>query len=115
MIIEDNKITAENGKILEKGTAKTKTAYLSKFDKVENWTERDMTAEEIAEEKKEIERLNELYSRRVSELIREQYSLDDELALSRQRDTKQLEFEKYFEYCEYCKARAREEIFGVQD
>ena len=48
-----------------------------------------------------------LYSNRVVELIRERYSLDDELALSRQRDTKTQEFEEYFAFCEYCKEVAK--------
>jgi len=47
------------------------------------------------------------YPDRVSKLIRDRYSLDDELALSRQRETKQEEFEAYFAYCEECKERAR--------
>ena len=113
MIIDGNKITAETGKILDNGTTTAKTVILSKFDKVENWTERDMTAEEIAEEKKELERLNELYSRRVSELIREKYSINDELALSRQRETKPTEFGIYFDYCEACKTRAKKELGGL--
>lgn len=41
--------------------------------------------------------------------IRERYSEDDELAILRQRDTKPDEFAQYNEYCEQCKAEAREE------
>lgn len=41
--------------------------------------------------------------------IRERYTIDDELAILRQRDTKQDEFAEYNEYCEQCKAEAREE------
>lgn len=49
------------------------------------------------------------YEERVVELIRERYSLDDELAILRQRDSKEEEFGEYFAYCEQCKARARAE------
>lgn len=41
--------------------------------------------------------------------IRERYSEDDELALLRQRDVKQDEFAEYNDFCEHCKAEAREE------
>lgn len=41
--------------------------------------------------------------------IRERYTIDDELAILRQRDVKQDEFAEYNEYCEQCKAEAREE------
>lgn len=47
------------------------------------------------------------YEERVVELIRERYSIDDELAILRQRDTKKAEFEEYFEFCEQCKLIAK--------
>ena len=43
----------------------------------------------------------------VQKFIRDRYSLDDELALSRQRETKADEFAEYFRYCEECKRRAK--------
>ena len=49
------------------------------------------------------------YDERVVSLIRERYSLDEELAIQRQRDTKPEEFKEYFDYCEECKLRAKEE------
>lgn len=48
------------------------------------------------------------YSEKVVSLIREKYSLDEELAIQRQRDTKPDEFQKYFEYCEFCKKQIKE-------
>ena len=39
--------------------------------------------------------------------IRERYSVDDELAILRQRDTKAEEFEAYNAYAESCKEEAR--------
>ena len=47
------------------------------------------------------------YEEMVISLIRERYSLDEELAIQRQRDTKPEEFEIYFNYCEECKKRAK--------
>lgn len=49
------------------------------------------------------------YEDRVVELIRQQYTLDAEFAILRQRDTKPEEFAKYNEYCEKCKQTARNE------
>ena len=49
------------------------------------------------------------YRERVGQLIREKYSLSDELAILRQRDEKPEEFAAYHEYAEACKAQAKEE------
>jgi len=54
------------------------------------------------------------YEQLVVQLIRERYSLDEELAIQRQRDTKITEFQEYFNYCEECKIRAKEIIGGVE-
>ena len=50
------------------------------------------------------------YDERVVSLIRQRYSLDEELAIQRQRDTKPEEFNEYFAYCEVCKERAKGEV-----
>ena len=50
------------------------------------------------------------YKRFVSEKIREKYSINDELAILRQRDTKPAEFEEYNAYVEQCKAEAKAEL-----
>lgn len=44
----------------------------------------------------------------VEGLIRERYSISDELAIQRQRETKPEEFAEYNNFCEYCKSEARE-------
>lgn len=49
------------------------------------------------------------YEERVEQLIRECYSLNQELAIQRQRDTKEEEFNTYYEYCEECKLKAKQE------
>lgn len=53
----------------------------------------------------------EQYEERVVELVREKYSINQELAILRQRDSKPEEFAEYDSYVEGCKARAREEIY----
>ena len=51
----------------------------------------------------------EKYENRVVELIREKYSLNQELAILRQRDINYAEFEEYNTYAETCKAIAKAE------
>lgn len=50
------------------------------------------------------------YETKVSELIRERYSLNEELATLRQRDTKPEKYSEYDAYAEQCKVRAKEEL-----
>ena len=50
------------------------------------------------------------YEQRVQQSIRERYSVDDELAILRQRDTKPDEFAAYYEYAEQCKAPAKKQM-----
>ena len=66
----------------------------------------DMTEQEIAE--MEANKPNIPYEQRVVARIRERYSVDDELAILRQRDTKPDEFAEYNEYVEQVKAEERE-------
>lgn len=47
------------------------------------------------------------YEEQVVSLIRQRYSLDEELAIQRQRDAKPEEFSEYFAYCEECKEKAK--------
>ena len=50
------------------------------------------------------------YEDEVNRLIRLKYSLNDELAILRQRDTKPDEFKAYNDYVEECKAKAKEKL-----
>lgn len=50
------------------------------------------------------------YEELVVQKIREQYSIDDEIALLRQRDSKPEEFAQYNTFCEACKTAARAEV-----
>ena len=49
------------------------------------------------------------YEERVVELIRQQYSIDDELRNIRMRDTDPDTFSEYYQYVEECKAQAKQE------
>lgn len=64
----------------------------------------DMTAEEIAG----IQTPPIPYEQRVVNRIREVYSVDDELALLRQRVLKPDEFEKYYDFVEKIKEEERD-------
>lgn len=61
------------------------------------------------------ERKEQHYPALVAELIRQTYSVDDELALLRQRDVKPNEFAQYNDFVEHCKIEAREQLGIVHD
>ncbi len=68
---------------------------------LENGIYRDATAEEIA-------MCNiPTYKERIIDRIRESYSIDDELAILRQRDTKPEEFKEYNSFVEAIKAEEK--------
>jgi len=50
------------------------------------------------------------YAEKVRELIKEKYAIEDEIALYRQKDNKQEEFKEYYDYCEKCKIKAKEDL-----
>ena len=71
----------------------------------DNGIYRDLTPEEIAEIQKDIPSIP--YEQRVVDRIRTVYSVDDELAILRQRDTKPEEFAEYNAFVERIKAEER--------
>lgn len=75
----------------------------------DNGIYRDMTAEEFAE-------LNTAppipYAERVIGRIRERYSVDDELAILRQKDSKPEEYAEYFNFVETIKEEERSKGVG---
>lgn len=77
--------------------------YLPKWDG-SKWVE-SLTAEEIQALKPAVS-----YDQLVSDLIRARYTIDQEIAINRQRDTKPEEFQEYFDFCEQCKIKAHEQI-----
>jgi hypothetical protein len=66
-----------------------------------NGVVRDMTSEEIAE--LETMRVAPNRKEQIVSAIRERYSVDDELAILRQRDSKPEEFQEYFDFVESIK------------
>lgn len=53
---------------------------------------------------------DKLYENLIVTKIREKYSLNEELAILRQRDTKPTEFAEYNAYVEECKAAVKAEL-----
>ena len=77
----------------------------------------DVVNKSIVDYKKPIAEIEkekaEQYPILVEKYIREKYSLSDELAILRQRDTKPEEFNEYNVYAEECKKIAKAEITAV--
>lgn len=67
---------------------------------------REMTPEEIAEYQNNIEKPD--YKESIVSAIRQKYSVDDELAILRQRDSKPEEFQEYFDFVESVKQSLKE-------
>lgn len=89
--------------IKETPSIPAKDAY-DEYEDIQVYT--PYTAEELAERKQQ------KYEDRVVELLRKKYSLNQELAILRQRDEKPEEYQAYHDYAEQCKATARTEILG---
>lgn len=62
----------------------------------------------IAAKKEQTKRIE--YKAQIDKLIREKYSINDEIAILRQRDSKPEEYAEYNAYCEQCKAQAKSEL-----
>ena len=75
-----------------------------------NGVKMPLTEEEISEAKNELLKIP--YEQRVVDRIRLKYSVDDELAILRQRDTKPDEFIAYNDFVERIKAEEREAVSG---
>lgn len=58
------------------------------------------------------EELRKKYESKVDSLIREKYTLSQELSTIRQQANKPDEYAEYYAYCEQCKATAKAEIYG---
>lgn len=50
------------------------------------------------------------YENKIVALIRERYSINQELAILRQKDTKTTEYNEYYAYVEECKAKVKQEM-----
>ena len=60
-----------------------------------------------------IKRQSKSYGQRVDQLIRQRYSISEELAIQRQRESKLEEFREYFNFCEQCKLTVKESMNKV--
>lgn len=56
---------------------------------------------------------NQIYEQLIIDAIRQKYSINQELAILRQRDTKPDEYEEYNNYVEQCKANVKELLKGM--
>lgn len=66
----------------------------------------------VNESHNKAELIEQQYESKVSALIRKKYSLNSELAILRQRDTKPEEYQAYNDYAEQCKTLAKQELQG---
>ena len=53
---------------------------------------------------------NDEYENKIVALIRQKYNVNQELAILRQRDTKPLEYQEYYDYVEQCKEQVKNEL-----
>ena len=54
--------------------------------------------------------VNEEYENKIVALIRKKYNINQEFAILRQRDTKPLEYQEYYDYVEQCKEQVKNEL-----
>lgn len=111
-----SKLYIKDGVILPKHKIKgTKEVNGKKFI-VYNPNEETILADGWVEYKPQVESQQptqeELYKQRIVELIREKYTIDDELSIQRQRDVKADEFYEYNQFVESVKEIAYNEIYG---
>ena len=71
----------------------------------------------LAKKNREVnpESWTELYEKTVISKIRTRYSIDQELAILRQRDTKPIEFAEYDAFVEKCKVETKAEMGITED
>jgi len=68
----------------------------------------ELSQEELDKEKARNDALkHRIEAEHINDLIRERYSLSDELAILRQRDEKPEEYKEYFAFCEECKKQVK--------
>lgn len=68
--------------------------------------------ERIAREQEEKQTFD--YENLVVSLIRKKYSINQELAILRQQNSKPQEYEEYFDYVEECKLQAKSSVYGSE-
>ena len=68
----------------------------------------DLTFNTIKYNERKSKELTMQYENMIVNEIRKKYSLNQELAILRQRDSKFIEYQEYFDYVEQCKAKAKQ-------
>ena len=98
----NRRITSDSGKYVRRRsdglTAKAIAAMTYNADDYEEVDEMPVAFDETA------------YKERVERLIRERYTVADELGILRQRDTKPQEFAEYNAFAEQCKTQAKAQL-----
>lgn len=109
MEIKNNEIiAAENKYIHRKGSdAYFRRCTLLKNETIDNFEE----VETIPEQSEDT---NHNYKEEVIQRIRQRYSVDDELAILRQRETKPDEYREYFDYVEQIKKEIKDAQSNTQ-
>ncbi len=99
---ENHRIMSDSGKYVRRLadglTAKAIAAMTYNADDYEEVDEMPVTVDESA------------YKAAVERLIRERYTVADELGILRQRDSKPQEFAEYNAFAEACKAQAKAQL-----
>lgn len=67
----------------------------------------DESAKRTAFEYDTVHVRDDRYETIVAAMIREKYTIDEELSIQRQRNEKPAKFQAYFDYCEQCKIEAK--------
>ena len=98
--IINNKIEYFNGSIIVDG----KRIFNPTEEQIllDGWTEYVPPVEEPIEE------YQPTYEEKVVSLIRQMYTIDDEIAILRQKEIKQDEYQEWYNYCEQCKQQVKD-------
>ncbi len=106
---EIKKITADSGYRFRMPNGDTlPVIYVEDFGTLDGITVEADTQEEQTATETEAEAGTVPYEVKVNDLIRQRYTLSEELALLRQQASKADEYKAYYDYCEECKATAKQ-------
>ena len=82
------------------------------FERLKNLPRNEIVlTEEQIQAERELVKKNQ-YENLIVSKIRQKYSINQELAIIRQRDAKPEEYQVYFDYVEQCKAEAKSEVLN---
>ena len=108
--IKEEKVVLKNGREIVRPiqiqVVKEVPFKLSKYDFVLSRTDKTITYKHYS---------NKSYEQVAEDLIRLKYTVGNELAIHRQKEVKQDEYQEYFNYCEECKAYAKQLIAERKD